>query len=195
MTARLRVHAVLLAGVLAMSVLASPAAAAGRNTHRQTHAVPRFHPPIIPAGWPQVLSIPRLRVRASVEDLDLRDPKYSTAPLKWNDVAWYDRGPKPGELGRAAIFGHVDSTCCPAAFYLIRDLKKGDMLQVGYKKGKPVNFRVQWVATYPNNQVPTKFLWGPNRARGLALITCTGVYHLDGTGYDHRLVVYATYVS
>jgi hypothetical protein len=34
-------------------------------------------------------------------------------------------------------------------------------------------------------------MFGRNRQRGLVLITCSGVFHYDGTGYDHKLLVYA----
>jgi hypothetical protein len=54
-----------------------------------------------------------------------------------------------------------------------------------------LNFRVQWSVSYPNNHLPTKFLFGSTRERGVDLMTCAGLWHLDGTGYDHKLVVYA----
>jgi hypothetical protein len=39
-----------------------------------------------------------------------------------------------------------------------------------------------------------KFLYGRANDRGLALMTCGGVFHRDGTGYDHKLLVYASLV-
>jgi hypothetical protein len=148
----------------------------------------------LPQGWPQRLVIPRIGVNASVESLAFTRAADAHAPYKWGDVAWYDRGPKPGDMGRANIFGHLDSTCCPAVFYRLKELKAGDTIQVAYKHGRPLTFRVLWSATYANTALPLNFLFGAVRERGLALMTCAGGFHLDGTGYDHKLVVYARLV-
>ena len=48
---------------------------------------------------------------------------------------------------------------------------------------------------YPNNKLPMKFMFATTRERGLILITCTGVFHRDGTGYDHKRLVYARLIS
>jgi hypothetical protein len=155
----------------------------------------KFTPPLtLPQGWPQRLVIPSIHVSATVESLAFTRPQDAKAPYNWGDVAWYDRGPRPGENGRANIFGHLDSTCCPAVFYLLKNLKAGNTVQVSYKKGKPLTFRVLWQATYANNKLPTKFLFGAVHERGLVLMTCAGAFHRDGTGYDHKLIVYARLV-
>jgi len=149
-------------------------------------------PVVIPKGWPQVVMIPRIRVRAPVESVALNTAAQLKAPYHWNDVAWYDRGPKPGEAGRANVFGHLDSLCCPAAFYRLRELHKGDVVQVSYKSGTVLNFIVQWQNVYWNNQLPLKYMFANTKERGIILMTCTGVFHRDGTGYDHKRLVYAT---
>jgi sortase (surface protein transpeptidase) len=138
-----------------------------------------------------MLSIPRLAVKAPVEANAFRTVNDLKAPYKWGDVAWYDKGPRPGDAGNADVVGHLDSTCCPAVFYQLKYLKPGDRVQVQYKTGKPLNFRVMWSHVYWDNQLPLKWIFGPNRQRGLVLITCSGVFHYDGTGYDHKLLVFA----
>jgi sortase (surface protein transpeptidase) len=150
-------------------------------------------PPVIksPTGWPKMLYIPRLGVTAPVESIALDRPEDTHAPYKWSDVAWYDRGAKPGDPGNAAIFGHVDSTCCPAVFYKIQDLKAGDVIEVKYKS-ELLKFKVLWQNSYPNDHLPLKFMFGSfGPQRGLELITCTGIFHLSGEGYDHKRIVYA----
>jgi sortase A len=146
---------------------------------------------IVPAGWPKILSIPRFGVRASVESLKFSTTADVKAPYNWGDVAWYNRGPRPGDRGRATIFGHLDSLCCPAVFWQLHSLHAGDVVQVAYKKGKILQFRVLWQGTYLNARMPLKFMFGRTSERGLTLITCAGVFHRDGTGYDHKLVVYS----
>lgn len=145
----------------------------------------------VPPGWPVSMYIPRIHLTAPVESVALKSVADFKAPFKWGDVAWYDRGPRPGDVGRATVFGHLDSYCCPAAFYLLKTLKSGDLVQVKYKTGAPLTFRVMWGTTFPNTRLPISFLFGTVHERGLSLITCAGVFHRDGTGYDHKMIVYA----
>lgn len=160
------------------------------TSQRHPTAWQRNHPIRLPMGWPKVLAIPKLRVSAHVEDVSFTHTNDIHAPFQWNDVAWFDKGVKPGDQGHAAIFGHLDSTCCPAVFYLISELHKGDIVNVAYKRGM-LRFKVMWQAVYPNNKLPVNYLFGRSKQRGLVLITCTGIFHTDGSGYDHKRVVYA----
>ncbi|PZS10087.1 MAG: hypothetical protein DLM70_00915, partial [Chloroflexi bacterium] len=140
----------------------------------------------LPQGWPRALAIPRLHVRASVEAVRMDQPGDLRAPFRWGDVAWYSRGPRPGEPGRATIFGHLDSYCCPAVFYRLKSLHRGDVVKVAYRHGGWLTFKVDWRAEYWNNQVPSRFIYGNTRERGLVLMTCAGDFHNDGVGYDHK---------
>lgn len=148
----------------------------------------------IPSGWPRHFSIPVLKVQANVESVPMNQIKDIDAPFNVNDVAWYSRGPKPGEPGHATIVGHLDSTCCPAIFFHLKYLKAGQTVQVAYKSGKPLTFKVIWNNTYPDKSLPIKWLYGPSTQRGLILLTCAGDFHYDGSGYDHRQLVYARLV-
>lgn len=141
-------------------------------------------------GWPKGLSIPLIGVHAHVEDIALNGPTDLHAPFKWGDVAWYDKSARPGALGHSFIFGHLDSYCCAAIFWKLKDLKRGDIIKVWYKK-RVLKFRVRWQHTYPNTALPVKFMYDPTTQHGLLLITCAGAFHTDGTGYDHKLFVYA----
>jgi sortase (surface protein transpeptidase) len=89
------------------------------------------------------------------------------------------------------MFGHLDSYTGPAVFWRLRDLKAGDRIEVTYPGGKTVAFRVMWQSSYPNNRVPVRWMVARAQQRGLALVTCAGVFRQDGVGYDHKLVVYA----
>ncbi|MGI8967813.1 MAG: class F sortase [Chloroflexota bacterium] len=151
-------------------------------------SAPVFH---LPQGWPKQMIIPRIGVNATIEDLAFNREADVHAPYRWGDVAWYDRTAKPGEVGRSTFFGHLDSTCCPAVFYHLGDLKAGDVVQVAYKNHQMVNFRVLWQGVYLNDKLPVKFMFGRTSEHGLTLITCTGVFHRDGTGYDHKRIIYA----
>jgi hypothetical protein len=147
----------------------------------------------VPAGWPKQLDIPRFGIQAHVESLALNTNQDAQAPYHWNDVAWYNRSPRPGEVGRAVVYGHLDSVCCPAVFYHLRDAKKGDTVRVLYKSGKPLTFRILWTASYVNSKLPDKFMYAATRERGLVMVTCTGVFR-PGLGYDHKFIAYARLV-
>jgi len=169
-------------GLTAFSVLGSSASAASSATVT------------VPRGWPTSLMIQKMGVKARVEGVDLSKAIQVHAPAKWGDVAWYTRGPRPGEVGRASIYGHLDSYCCPAVFYKLKYLKAGDTVQVVYAKGRPLTFKVMWQGVFANTNLPIKFLYGGSTEHGLVLYTCSGVFHRDGTGYDHKLIVYARLV-
>lgn len=152
---------------------------------------PHIPPFRMPTGWPVSISIPPIKVQASIEHLALNGPKAVDAPFKWGDVGWYDLSARPGTVGHAIMFGHLDSTCCPAVFWLLKDLKPKQTILVHYKWKKPLQFRVMWTKDYPDTHLPAKFMYGPTTQRGLILFTCSGVFHYDGSGYDHKVVVYA----
>lgn len=137
-----------------------------------------------------MVTIPSIEVRARVEAVKLQNPADFRAPRKWGDVAWFQYGAKPGDVGTADIFGHLDSTCCPAVFWNLKNLKQGDLVYVTYRNGQSLKFAVQWSQTYLNADVPNDLLYGPNDHRAMALVTCAGEFHTDGTGYDHKLIVY-----
>jgi hypothetical protein len=146
----------------------------------------------VPTGWPVRLMIPKLQVAAHVEYVNMIGGKNALhAPFRWDDVAWHFLGPRPGEPGHAAIFGHLDSTCCPAVFYRLKDLKTGDTMEVDYPNSRIVRFRVMWSHDYANSALPKAWLFAMKGQRGLVLGTCAGDFHRDGTGYDHKLVVYS----
>jgi hypothetical protein len=176
-----RLSAILVSTLLGF-LLSSGASAAGPKP---------FH---APPGWPQLVAVPRLSVAAKIEPVAMTNPADDEAPHRMTEVAWYSRGHRPGDRGRAEIFGHLDSLCCPAIFYQLRTMKPGDLVQVRYRTGKPLTFRVRWQATYPRTHMPLSFMYGPTTDHGLMLVTCAGLFHRDGTGYDHRLMVYATLV-
>jgi sortase (surface protein transpeptidase) len=160
----------------------------------EAHAAQIRNP--VPYGWPKFVVIPRINVKAPVEALAMTSAADAHAPYKWGDVAWYDRSPRPGDVGRSMVFGHLDSYCCPAVFYGLRYLKRGDVVQVQYKQGRPLTFKVMWSDSYWANKLPNQFLFGRSNQRDLILMTCTGIFHPGaGGGYDHKLVVYARFVG
>lgn len=137
--------------------------------------------------------IPRIGVKASFEYTTLHGAWDWDIPHTWWTTAWYDRGPKPGEPGHALVFGHLDSTCCPALFWNLHDLQPGDIVRVAYRSGHPVEFRVVWSQVYWNDR-SVDWVYKRARDRSMLLITCTGIFY-PGRGYDRRLIVYTRLVG
>lgn len=175
----------LVLAVVALSLSLTPASAKVK---------PHIPPFRMPGGWPTSISIPPIKVNASIEHLALNGPKAVDAPFRWGDVGWYDLSARPGAVGHAIMFGHLDSTCCPAVFWQLKDVKRGQSIWVRYKSKSLLHFRVMWAKDYPDTALPTKFMYGSTTQRGMILFTCAGVFHYDGTGYDHKIVVYARLV-
>jgi hypothetical protein len=147
---------------------------------------------LVPPGRPMMVMVPKIGVRASLESIPLSSSRDVSSPFRWEDAGWFSRGPRPGAIGRAVIFGHLDSTCCPAVFWSLGTLRAGDTVQVQYGDGRTLSFRVLWQHTYPNASLPIPWLFGGGKGpRALILYTCAGIFHTDGTGYDHKLVIYS----
>jgi Sortase domain len=146
---------------------------------------------LVPPGWPQSLTIPKIGTSAPIESLSLTSGDSLHAPFRWMDAGWYSRGPRPGEPGNAVMFGHLDSYTGPAVFWSLNTLQPGDSISIAYRDGRRLTFRVMWQHVYPTTQMPQSWMFGANRQRGVIIFTCAGIFHSGGTGYDHKLVIFA----
>jgi len=143
---------------------------------------------------PVHLRIPAIAVSARVTRLGLNPDRTVEVPSDPATTGWYRLGPTPGEQGSAVILGHVDSMSGPAVFYRLRDLRRGDLVEVDAADGDTLRFRVTSVASYLNADFPAARVYGPHgRTRGLQLVTCGGAYD-ERTGYQSNLVVYTRLV-
>jgi hypothetical protein len=173
----------------ALGAVLSLASVASVSTARASVA---FSPP---AGWPHGVQIQKINVNAPIDPLGL----YKLGPLdqtpRWSDVGWWDKGAKPGQVGIAQMYGHVDTYTGPAVFWNLAKLSPGDTVRISYGKGSPLTFRVMWSKSFPSAQLPMHWMLHARKQRALALITCAGVFHgLSNGGYDHKLLVFARLV-
>jgi Sortase domain len=145
---------------------------------------------------PVVIKIPAIRVRAQVIPLGL-DPSGGVAVPSLNTpflTSWYDGGPTPGEIGPAVVLGHVDSAQVgPAVFYLLGDLRPGDLVYITLKDRRTAVFRVSSVAMYPEGDFPTARVYGFTRRPTLRLVTCGGTFDAQTHQYLDRIIVFAVY--
>ena len=147
--------------------------------------------PIVVQEKPTTLLIPTLNISAEVEYVGLDNERRMDIPKAWENVAWYERGPVPGETGSAVIAGHLDSPTGPAVFYSLAKLKPGDSIIVQTKQGKELEFVVELVEQYKDAQFPISEVFSSSDGeKRLNLITCAGTFSQLSRRYSDRLVVF-----
>ncbi|HEX9993825.1 MAG TPA: class F sortase [Acidimicrobiales bacterium] len=143
------------------------------------------------SGTPARVRIPRIGVDAPVVDLG-KNPDGTLEVPDWQDAGWWERGPQPGERGPAVIVAHVDSTAGPAAFYRLREVVPGDVVEVDLDGGGTARFVVQRLERFPKDAFPTFDVYGLTPGPELRLITCDGEFDASTGHYVDNLVVFAT---
>ncbi|MEZ4706823.1 MAG: class F sortase [Caldilineaceae bacterium] len=174
----------------------TPLGEAGRapsvSSLRELAALATVQPP----SPPERLKIPRLGVDAIIESIGLADDGSMGAPTYVEDVAWYNRGAIPGEIGKAVLAGHLDAIGgVPAVFYRIGSLQAGDSVIVVHADGGESHFEVTHTRVYPYAETPFEDIFGFTLQSELNLITCTGSWSRSTQNYTDRLVVFTRKVN
>jgi LPXTG-site transpeptidase (sortase) family protein len=144
-------------------------------------------------GLPVRLKIPAIKVDAAVEYVGLTADRAMDVPKGYDNTAWYQLGPRPGEPGNAVIAGHVDSKSSTAVFWFLRQLKSGDEIVVLGDDGIERKFVVTAAERYKRTEAPLVRIFGPASDVRLNLITCDndGRFDTRRGEYEQNLVVYA----
>ena len=116
-------------------------------------------------------------------------------PHQWDTAGWYAGGTLPGDPGSAVILGHVDSKAGPAVFYRLRELRRGDRVEVARADGSRVRFAVERIEQYPKTRFPTADVYYPTLTPRLRLVTCGGSFDREAGSYRSNVIVFATLVS
>ena len=155
-----------------------------------------FEPFAIPeqasAGLPIRLKIPKIKVNAAIERVGLNSKGEMGIPKLPRNAAWYNLGSRPGEIGSAAIAGHVSwYNGAASVFANLNKLKIGDKIIVQDDKGANITFIVRKIRIYgPKEDASEVFVSNDGRSH-LNLITCFGVWDKKAKQYSKRLVVFA----
>jgi sortase (surface protein transpeptidase) len=145
---------------------------------------------------PQTLSIPKLNVDASIEQVGKDSVGRMDVPKNWNNTGWYMYGPKPGEIGNAAIAGHVDDpTGKPSVFAKLSLLTPGDTLSVTDQNGNTYTFSVINTENVELSQFPGNKVFGSTDEKHLNLITCGGIWDREKKEYTQQTIVYTKLVT
>lgn len=190
---RLALAAALLALVAALLALVAGCA---------TGVPSREAPPVTAAAAdPVQVTIPSLRVTDEVVPVGLCETKAPPRCEKGigemelpevTETGWYRLGPRPGELGRAILAGHVDWKGTPGAFKQLGALRPGDLIRTTDAAGIEREWRVYDVHQIPKRDYAARavpLLFDDSRGPELALVTCSG--DVSGGEYSDNTIVRA----
>lgn len=137
------------------------------------------------------LRIPTINADAQIESVGLTPEGAVDVPKGPSDAAWFNLGPRPGDIGSSVIVGHSGwKNGIPAVFDNLHKLKKDDKIYLQDEKGSITTFIVREIKTYGQNEdVSNIFISNDGKAH-LNLITCTGVWDDVLKGRLNRLIIF-----
>jgi len=146
---------------------------------------------------PVRIIIPSLRVDAPVMRLGrAADGSIQVPPLANHNLAgWYDHSVTPGQDGTSVILGHVDSFTGTSVFYSIKNLTRGELVEVVRADGRTATFSVDGVQVVAKATFPAAQIYGNTRYPELRLITCGGPFDTATRQYLDNIVVYTHLVG
>jgi LPXTG-site transpeptidase (sortase) family protein len=185
---------------LMASLLPKPAA-----TTRSDMVIPTFAPQPAtrnPQGLPPVkvetaVAQPaHLRIQAIGLDLPIQDGALTlgrelAAPSTTLGVTWWKDGSRPGMVGNAVFTGHLDWGGQAGAFFRLRELVPGDIIQVYTADSQMFLYTVESTDLYQADKAPVTDILGSKDTPLLTLITCEGVFDYAKHDYNERRVVRA----
>lgn len=139
---------------------------------------------------PKILDVPKLGIHASVESVGMDATGNMDVPKDANNVAWYNLGYYPGEIGSAVIAGHLDTATGSAVFAKLSTLKPGDTITVIDERNNTKAFAVTAATSFPYDKFPIAQVFGATSSASLNLITCGGTYDRKVRTYLRRTVVF-----
>lgn len=152
--------------------------------------------PSVAVGTPIRLKIPKIGLDAAIEPVGDDIQGRMDVPSRVEDVAWYTKRARPGEVGNAVISGHLDNYKQePVVFWDLNKLEAGDDVYVVDENNTEWHFQVVNRAVYPDTAVPLDVVFGQSVVANLNLITCNGTWDTATENYNERLVVYTRLVQ
>jgi LPXTG-site transpeptidase (sortase) family protein len=143
-------------------------------------------------GSPVRLKIPSINVDAALDYVGLTPQGDLGVPTGPTNAAWYDRSPRPGEVGNAVIDGHFGwVNNIPAVFDDLHKLQAGDSIYIVDDRGATIAFVVRDIQMYDQNASESAVFVSNDSKAHLNLITCEGTWNEAQKSYSNRLVVFA----
>ncbi len=183
---------VVLGGLLIGKILSSPQSSNTGVLSARTEVVTPTPSPKKEIGTPRRLIIEKINVNTNIESVGLDSEGRMDVPKEDMNVAWYNKGYKPGEDGSAVLAGHLDTQSgAPAIFWNLGNLIEGDTVLVVDDKNNTYKYKVVTKKTYPFNEVPLDEIFATKDKALLNLITCGGTFNSAARNYTHRTIVTA----
>lgn len=147
--------------------------------------------PVPLVGKPKRLTIPSLNIETEVIYVGLTLNGAMDVPNNPSDVAWFDQGPYPGNVGSAVISGHFGwKNGIPAVFDDLSKLQKGDNVYIEDENGRIITFVVNKIQTFGENSDAYDVFTSNDGKAHLNLVTCQGVWNKNKKSYSERLVIF-----
>jgi len=143
---------------------------------------------------PVSISISKIGLKdVNIVEIGVEEDGRLETPSNYNEVGWYENGPKAGEEGNAILAGHFDRPGgAPAIFYNLVSLSEGDEVEVKDEVGKVRKFKVYEVSYVPvNDPESVTKAYEDSKEPIITLITCGGVWDYKSQDYSKRLLVKA----
>lgn len=144
-------------------------------------------------GDPVRLYIPKVNIDARILEVSTDETGVLEAPAMWNELGWYRKSAKTGQIGNVIIDGHYDDNHGrPASFWTLKNVEPDDKVYLVDSYGRVYTYKVSEVF-YLGIADPNRLevLEGEEGKASLTLITCGGVWNISRSTYDKRLVVKA----
>lgn len=143
-------------------------------------------------GLPVRLKIPRINVDAPIKSVGVTPQGAMDVPKGPADVAWFNLGPRPGEIGSAVLAGHFGpwKNGKGSVFDNLYKLKKWDKVYIKDGNGITITFIVREIRKYNSDADASDVFSSSDGKAHLNLITCEGVWDKIKKTYSKRLIVF-----
>ena len=141
---------------------------------------------------PKKLKIPAIGLESIVEYVGMTPEGQMDVPKSQDNVAWYNLGARPGDIGSAVIAGHYGWLAKKASvFDNLYKLRAGDKIFVEDNDGTIVTFVVRENRRYSENADASDVFISDDGKAHLNLVACEGEWNKFSKSYPSRLVVFA----
>lgn len=148
-----------------------------------------YHAMAGPAA-PVRLVVPALKIRASIQPIEVNDQLVLDPPRNARDVGWWQRSARPGAShGQTVLTGHTVHTGGGVMDHLGR-LHRGQLVKVVTRKDTMV-YRTTRVVTWSKEELARRAVRIFSQQRSeerLVLITCS---QWTGSGYRSNVIAFA----
>jgi LPXTG-site transpeptidase (sortase) family protein len=151
-----------------------------------------FQEESVSSGIPINLKIPKIGVNVILEQVGLTEQGAVGIPADPLNAAWYNLGPRPGNIGSAVITGHygIWKNEQAAIFNDLNKLNIGDELYTEDERGINSFFVVRDLKMYKYDAEVPEILISTDGLSHLNIITCAGAWNEATKSYPDRLVIF-----